>query len=164
MKQIHHEELENSDKERPSAFPKIVLKQTDSGIQQLHGAGERTEEQQRGRRPLVDRPQCEHGQRDCASRRVHRQYQRRLRWNGFGGTRYWGWMIPTMEKPLATKTLIAVITEASRIAFVVVINFSRTLAGKQAQLVPPQRPSPKRWEPSRDTQPQTHPAQIFRRK
>jgi hypothetical protein len=33
--QIHHEELENSDKEWPSAFPKIKLKQTDSGIQQL---------------------------------------------------------------------------------------------------------------------------------
>jgi hypothetical protein len=42
VKQIHHEELENGDKERPSAFPKIMLKQTDSGIQQLRGAGERT--------------------------------------------------------------------------------------------------------------------------
>ena len=37
VKQIHHEELEDGDKERPSAFPKIMLKQTDSGIQQLHG-------------------------------------------------------------------------------------------------------------------------------
>jgi hypothetical protein len=42
VKQIHHEELEDGDKERPSAFPKIMLKQTDSGIQQLDGAGERT--------------------------------------------------------------------------------------------------------------------------
>jgi hypothetical protein len=33
--------LEDGDKEWPSAFPKIMLKQTDSGIQQLHGAGER---------------------------------------------------------------------------------------------------------------------------
>ncbi len=33
VKQIHHEELEDGDKERPSAFPKIMLKQTDSGIQ-----------------------------------------------------------------------------------------------------------------------------------
>jgi hypothetical protein len=33
--------LEDGDKERPSAFPKIMLKQTDSGIQQLHGAGGR---------------------------------------------------------------------------------------------------------------------------
>jgi hypothetical protein len=40
VKQIHHEELEDGDKKRPSAFPKIMLKQTDSGIQQLHGAGE----------------------------------------------------------------------------------------------------------------------------
>jgi hypothetical protein len=48
VKQIHHEELEDGDKERPSAFPKIMLKQTDSGIQQLHGAGERTQDQQRG--------------------------------------------------------------------------------------------------------------------
>ena len=45
VKQIHHEELEDSDKERPSAFPKIMLKQTDSGIQQLHPARERTEDQ-----------------------------------------------------------------------------------------------------------------------
>ena len=33
VKQIHHEELEDGGKERPSAFPKIMLKQTDSGIQ-----------------------------------------------------------------------------------------------------------------------------------
>jgi hypothetical protein len=38
VKPIHHEELEDGEKERPSAFPKIMLKQTDSGIQQLHGA------------------------------------------------------------------------------------------------------------------------------
>jgi hypothetical protein len=33
VNQIHHEELEDGEKERPSAFPKITLKQTDSGIQ-----------------------------------------------------------------------------------------------------------------------------------
>src|SRR5580692_580599 len=54
MKQIHHEELEDGDRERPSAFPKIMLKQTDSGIQQLHGAGERTQDRQRRCRLLVD--------------------------------------------------------------------------------------------------------------
>jgi hypothetical protein len=84
VKQIHHEELEDGDKERPSAFPKIMLKQTDSGIQQLDGAGERTQDQQRRYRLLVDRPQCEQSQRNCARRRVHRQYQRRLRWQGVG--------------------------------------------------------------------------------
>src|SRR5579872_683540 len=82
VKQIHHEELDNSDKERPNAFPEIVLKQTDSGIQQLHGACERTQELQRRCGLLVDCPQCEQSQRDCARPRVHRQYQRRLRWNG----------------------------------------------------------------------------------
>jgi hypothetical protein len=46
-------------------------------------------------------------------------------------------MIPTIEKPLATTTSIAVTTEASRIAFIVVIDSSRTLACKQAQPVPP---------------------------
>src|SRR5580700_2977938 len=30
VKQIHHEELEDGEKERPSEFPKIMLKQTDS--------------------------------------------------------------------------------------------------------------------------------------
>src|SRR5271170_5769227 len=39
------------------------------------------------------------------------------------GTRYCGLTIPTMEKPVATRTLIAVTTEASRIAFIVVILF-----------------------------------------
>jgi hypothetical protein len=68
VKQIHHEELEDGDKERPSAFSKIMLKQTDSGIQQLHGAGERTQDQQLRRRLLVDRPQCEQSQRNCARR------------------------------------------------------------------------------------------------
>jgi hypothetical protein len=33
VKQIHHEELEDGEKERPSPFPKIMLKQTDSRIQ-----------------------------------------------------------------------------------------------------------------------------------
>ena len=50
VKQVHHEELEDGDEERPSAFSKIMIKQTDSGIQQLHGAGERTQQQQRRRR------------------------------------------------------------------------------------------------------------------
>ena len=84
VKQIHHEQLEDGDKERPSAFPKIMLKQTDSGVQQLHGAGQRTQDQQRRRRLLVDCPQCEQSQRDCTSRRVQSQYQRRLCWNGSG--------------------------------------------------------------------------------
>ena len=52
------------------------------------------------------------------------------------GTRYCGRMIPTMEKPLATRTLIAVTTEARRIAFIVVIDSSRTLDCKQAQPAP----------------------------
>src|SRR5260221_13643996 len=38
------------------------------------------------------------------------------------GTRYCGRMIAAMEKPLATRTLIAVTSEASRIAFIVVID------------------------------------------
>jgi hypothetical protein len=33
VKQIHHGELEDGEKERPSEFPQIMLKQTDSGIQ-----------------------------------------------------------------------------------------------------------------------------------
>ena|SRR5579864_1067894 len=73
VKPIHHEELEDRDKERPSAFPKIMLKQTDSSIQQLHGAGERTQDQQRRRRLLVDYPQYEQSQRNSGRRRVHRQ-------------------------------------------------------------------------------------------
>jgi hypothetical protein len=43
VKQVHHEGFEDGDKERPSASPKIMLKQTNSGIQQLRGAGERTQ-------------------------------------------------------------------------------------------------------------------------
>ena len=33
VEQIHHEELEDGEKERSSPFPKIMLKQTDSDIQ-----------------------------------------------------------------------------------------------------------------------------------
>src|SRR5258706_5731711 len=73
VKQIDHEELEDGEKERPSEFPKNMLKQTDSGIQQLHGAGERTQDQQCRRRLLVDRPQYEQSQRNSGRRRVHRQ-------------------------------------------------------------------------------------------
>jgi hypothetical protein len=74
VKQIHHVKLKDSDKERPAAFPRIMFKQTDSDIQQLHGASERTQKHQRRRRLL--------------------------------------------------RTLIAVTTEASRNAFVVVIDSS----------------------------------------
>ena len=40
------------------------------------------------------------------------------------GTKYCGLTIPTMEKPLATRTLSAVTTEASRIVFIAVIDSS----------------------------------------
>ena len=39
----------------------------------IRRAGERTQDQQRRRCLLVDRPQCEQSQRNCARRRVHRQ-------------------------------------------------------------------------------------------
>ena len=39
------------------------------------------------------------------------------------GTRYCGRMIAATEKPLAIMTLIAVTSEASRIAFIAVIDF-----------------------------------------
>jgi len=44
VKQIHDEELEDSDKERPGALPRIMFIQTDSGIQQLHRPGERSQD------------------------------------------------------------------------------------------------------------------------
>jgi len=124
VKQIHHEELEDGDKEWPSAFPKIMLKQTDSGIQQLHGAGERTQDQQRRRRLLVDRPQCEQSQRNCAAAAYIANSNDASVETDSAGTRYCGRMIAAMEKPLATRTLIAVTSEASRIAFIVVIDSS----------------------------------------
>ena len=73
VKQIHHEELEDGEKERPSPFPKIMLKQTDSGIQQLHAARERAQDQQRRRRSFVDCRQCKQSQRNYARRPVHGQ-------------------------------------------------------------------------------------------
>jgi hypothetical protein len=51
-----------------SAFPKITPRQTDSGIQHLQGAGERTRDQQRRRRLRVDRPQYEQNQRNSGRR------------------------------------------------------------------------------------------------
>src|SRR5258708_4047157 len=41
VKQVHHKELKDGEKERPSEFPQIMLKQTYSGIQQLAPARER---------------------------------------------------------------------------------------------------------------------------
>jgi hypothetical protein len=84
VKQIHHEELEDGDKERPSAFPKILLKQTDSGIQQLHGAGERTQDQQRRRRLLVDRTQSNKARGILRAAAYIANGNDALRWNGFG--------------------------------------------------------------------------------
>ena len=124
VKQIHHEELEDGDKERPSEFPKIMLKQTDSGIQQLHGAGKRTQDQQRRRRLLVDRPQCEQSQRNSGAAAYIANSNDAFVGTDSAGTRYCGWMIAAIEKPLATRTLIAVTSEASRIAFIVVIDSS----------------------------------------
>src|SRR5579863_2214439 len=50
VKQIHDEELEDSDKEGPSAFPRIVLIQPQFRHPQLHGAGERAQKHRRRRR------------------------------------------------------------------------------------------------------------------
>jgi hypothetical protein len=33
VKQVHDNELKDGDKERPTALPRITLKQTDTGIQ-----------------------------------------------------------------------------------------------------------------------------------
>src|SRR5712672_282493 len=101
-----------------------MLKQTDSGIQQLHGASERTQDQQRRRRLLVDRPQCEQSQRNCARRRYSANINDACVGMYPAGTRYCGRMIPAIEKPLTTRTLVAVTTEASRIVFIVVIDSS----------------------------------------
>src|SRR5277367_2421797 len=73
VKQIHHEELEDREKERPCEFPQIMLKQTDSGIQQLAAARERAQDQQRRRRLFVDCRHCKQSQRNYARRPVHRQ-------------------------------------------------------------------------------------------
>src|SRR4029077_21134440 len=44
VKQIHYEELEAGEKERPCKLPWIMLKQADSGIEQLHAARERAQD------------------------------------------------------------------------------------------------------------------------
>ncbi len=112
MKHQHHEELEDGDKKRPGEFSKIVRKQTDSGIQELHGAGEGTQDQQRGRRLLVDRGQCEQSQRNSGAAAYIAKSN--VACVGMAaGTRYCGRMIAAMEKPLATRTLIAATSEAS---------------------------------------------------
>ena len=123
MKQIHHEELEDGEKERPSAFPKIMLKQTDSGIQQLHGAGERTQDQQRRRRLLVDRPNTSKA-RGILGAAAYIANSNDASVGTAAGTRYCGRMIAAIEKSLATRTSIAVTSEASRNAFIVVIDSS----------------------------------------
>ena len=125
MKQIHHEELEDGDKERSSAFPKIMLKQTDSGIQQLHGAGERTQDQQRSRRLLA--PNANKAKGIVRAAAYIANSNDASVGTDSAGTRYCGRMIAAMEKPLATRTLIAVTSEASRIAFIVVIDASLPL-------------------------------------
>src|ERR1700720_2580954 len=95
-----------------------------SGIQQLHGAGERTHGQQRRRRLLVDRPQCEQSQGILGAAAYIANSNDASVGTDSAGTRYCGRMIAAMEKPLAIRTLIAVTREASRIAFIVVIDSS----------------------------------------
>src|SRR5260370_14398586 len=51
------------------------------------------------------------------------------------GTRYCGRIIAAMEKPLATRTLIAVTSEASRIAFIVVIDSSLRVSSSECSWV-----------------------------
>jgi hypothetical protein len=65
--------LEDGKNERPSEFPQIMLKQTDSGIQQLAAARKRAQDQQRRRRSFVDCRQCKQRKRNYARRSVHRQ-------------------------------------------------------------------------------------------
>jgi hypothetical protein len=124
VKQIHHEELKGSDNEWPSAFPKIMLKQADTGVQQLHGAGKRTQDQQRIRPLLVDSPNANKARGIVRAAAYNAQIDVACVGMAPILTRYCGLTIPTMEKPLATRTLIAVTTEASRIALIAVIDSS----------------------------------------
>jgi hypothetical protein len=112
----------DSDKQRPSTFLKIMFKQTDSGIQQLHSAAKRTQDQQSWRRLLIDRPNTNTAKGILGAA----EYIASSSDASVGtatGTRYCGRMIAAMEKPLATRTSIAVTSEASRIAFISVIRF-----------------------------------------
>ena len=115
VKQIDHDGLEDGNKERPSNFPQITLKQTDSGIQQLHGGRKRSQDQQRRRRTFVDRRNA-----NKASGIVRAAaYIANINDASVGAeTRYCGRMIAAMENPLATRTLIAVTSEASRIVVI----------------------------------------------
>jgi hypothetical protein len=123
MKQMHHEELEDGDKERPGGFPRIMLKQADSGIQQLHRAGECPQDQQRRRRLLVDHPNTNKA-REILGAAAYIANSNDPSVGTAAGTRYCGLMIAATEKPVATRTLIAVTAEASRIAFIAVIDSS----------------------------------------
>jgi hypothetical protein len=122
VKQIDDEELEDGNKERPGAFPQIMLKQTDSDIQQLYAARERAQDQQRRRRSFVD---CRHVSKASGIMRAA-PYIANSNDASVGiepaGTTTSGRKIAAMVKPLATRTLIAVTSEASRIAFIVVIG------------------------------------------
>jgi hypothetical protein len=82
------------------------------------------QDQQRRRRLLVDRPQCEQSQRNGSAAAHIANSNDACVGTDSAGTRYCGRMIAAMEKPLATRTLIAVTSEASRITFVVVIDSS----------------------------------------
>jgi len=79
----------------------------------LHGAGERTQDQQRRRRLLVDRPNTNKARGILrAAAYIANSNDACVRTDS-AGTRYCGRMIAAMEKPLATRTLIGVTSEAS---------------------------------------------------
>jgi hypothetical protein len=80
-----------------------MLRQTDSGIQQLHGAGERTQDQQRRRRLLVDRPNANKatGIVRAAAAYIANSNDASVGMDS-AGARYCGRMIAAMEKPLAS--------------------------------------------------------------
>ncbi len=101
-----------------------MLKQTDSGVQQLHRAGERTQDQQCRRRLLVDRPNANKAKGIVRAAAYIANSNDASVGTDSAGTRYCGRMIAAMEKPLATRTLVAVTSEASRIAFIVVMESS----------------------------------------
>ena len=118
VKPIHDEELDDGDEQRPGAFPKVMLKQTDSGIEQLYGAGERTQNQQRRHWTACRSPTNANRARGIlgAAAYIAKSSDACVGADA-EGTRTCGRMIAAMEKPLATRTLTAVTSEASRNAF-----------------------------------------------
>jgi hypothetical protein len=118
IQEVERQKLEHGNNKRSDGFPKIMLVQANASVQHLYDTRQRAQDLQCQLRTLVDRNQGHCGEWYGSGRSVRANMNEASVGTSLAGSSDVGLMSPATEKPTAVKTLMAVISEATRTAVV----------------------------------------------